>query len=98
MAATLTATDLELSPGRRTDVSFVRPDVDCVAGLTVTLAGKPRLDDSPTSYSTTTLQASGDMAIRASGRYLRPTLAIAAGTDWNHVRGLTIVGAAGAGR
>lgn len=98
MAATLTGNDLELFTGRRADVSFVRPDINCSSGLTITLAGKATLAGSATNYATSTLQASGDMPVRASGRYLRPTVAIAAGTTWTHAKGLEIVASPGAGR
>ena len=98
MAATLTGNDLELFTGKRGNVSFVRPEIDAASGLTVTLACKQTLGGSVTNYSTTTLQASGDMPIRASGRYTRPTTAIAAGTTWTHAKGLEFIGAPGAGR
>ncbi len=98
MAATLTGNDLEMFTGRRGDVRFVRPDIDAASGITVTLAGKQTLAGSATNYSSSTLQASGDMPIRASGRYLRPTFAIAAGTTWTHARGFELVGQPGAGR
>lgn len=98
MAATLTLNDIEMFPGQRADVWSVRPDIDCTSGLTVTLTGKTRLADAGTAYSSTTLQTSGDMPIRASGRYLRPNIAIAAGTTWTHAKGLNLVGQRGAGR
>lgn len=98
MAATLTGNDLEIFPGQRADVRMVRPDIDAASGLTVTLGCKQTLAGSLTNVSTTTLQASGDMAIRACGRYLRPTLAVAAGTTWTHAKGVEIIAAAGAGR
>lgn len=98
MAATLTGNDIEMFPGKRTDVRFIRPDIDAASGITVTLAAKQTLAGSATNYSTTTLQASGDMPIRASGRYLRATYAIAAGTTWTHAKGFELIGQAGAGR
>lgn len=98
MAATFTLNDLEIFPGRAGNVSFVRPDIDAASGVTVTLAGKQTLAGSATNYSTSALQASGDMAIRATGRYLRPTIAAAAGTTWTHAKGIELVAAPGAGR
>lgn len=98
MAATFTGNDIEMFPGRRADVTLVRPDIDAASGVTVTLAGKQTLAGSATNYSGGTMQASGDIPIRASGRYLRPTFAVAAGTAWNHARGYELVGRPGAGR
>ncbi len=98
MAATLTGNDIEMFPGKRNDVSFIRPDIDAASGITATLVGKQTLAGATTNYSTTTLQASGDMPIRASGRYLRPTFAIAVGTTWTHARGFELIGSPGAGR
>lgn len=98
MAATLTGNDLELFTGKRADVRMVRPDIDAASGVTVTLGVKQTLAGALTNVNTTTLQASGDMAIRASGRYIRPTVAIAAGTAWTHAKGLKLVGRPGAGR
>ena len=98
MAATFTGNDLELFTGRRANIRAVRPEIDAASGMTVTLATRQTLAGSATNYSTTTLQASGDMPIRASGRYLRPTVALAAGTAWSHARGLEFMGAPGGGR
>ena len=98
MAATFEGTDLELFAGKRADVSFVRPDIDAADGVTITLSGKQTLAGTPTDYVSSTLQPSGDMPIRASGRYLRPTIEIAAGAEWNHAKGYELVGRPGAGR
>lgn len=98
MAATLTGNDLEIFTGRLANVRFVRPDVDCTSGLTLTLASKQRLGDALTNAFATSLRASGDMPIRASGRYLRPTLAIAAGEEWTHAKGVDLTAQPSAGR
>ena len=90
MAATFT--------GKRANINFVRPEIDAASGVTVTLACKQTLAGAVTNFSTTTLQANGDMAIRASGRYNRPTVAVAAGTAWTHAKGLEYMGAPGGGR
>lgn len=98
MAATFTGNDIEVFPGRRADVRFVRPDIDAASGVTVTLAGKQTLAGTPTNYAGGTMQASGDIPIRASGRYLRPTFNIAAGAEWKHAKGYELVAVPGAGR
>ena len=98
MAATFTGNDIEMFAGRRADVRMVRPDIDAASGLTITLDGKQTLAGSSTTFTTNTLQASGDMAIRASGRYHKPTIAVAAGTTWTHAKAIELVGQPGAGR
>lgn len=98
MAATLTGNDLEPIPGRNTNLRFIRPDVDADSGVTLTVETKQRLADAFGTGSFSTLQASGDMPVRASGRYTRVTVEIDEGTDWRHARGLELIGAVGAGR
>ena len=98
MAATLTGTDLELITGRRANVRSVRPDIDCVSGLTVTLKTKQRLGDSYGTGSATDLRLSGDVPVRSSGRYIQPTFAIAAGTTWTFAKGADYIAEVGAGR
>lgn len=97
MAATFRGNDLELVPGRRANVSFVRPDIDCTA-LTVTLKTKQRLADSYGSSSSTDMRDSGDVPVRSSGRYIQPTFSIAAGTSWTFAKGAEFVVSAGGGR
>lgn len=98
MAAEFTGNDIEMFPGRRADVRMIRPDIDATSGVSVSLAAKQRLGDATGSFTTSTLQTSGDMAIRASGRYLRPTFEIAAGATWTHAKGYELIGQPGAGR
>lgn len=98
MAATFTLADLEQFPGLRADVRMVRPDIDAASGITVTLGTKQRLSDALVNVATTDLRTSGDMPVRASARYTRPTIAVAAATVWTHAKGLEIVAQRGAGR
>lgn len=98
MAATFTGTDIELFKGQRADISFARPDCDATSGLTLSFLAKQRLGDAGATVSYTTLTTSGDMPTRASGRYMRPTLAIAAGTTWTYAKGVDFAGAPGSGR
>lgn len=95
MAASWAFGDLELNEGRDTRLNRARPITDAVAGLTLTLGARPRLGDSASSTAYTTLTSGGDMPIRERGRYLRPTLAIAAATTWTFAQGLNVQGARG---
>jgi len=98
MAATLTGNDLEVFGGRRANLRFVRPDIDSNSGITVTIGTKQRLADSLSSVAYTTIETSGDMPVRSSGRYCRVSVAVAAGTTWAHAKGVELIGAPGAGR
>lgn len=98
MAATFTGNELELFRGRRACLRSARPDCDAVAGLSVSFGSRQRLGDTPTNTSFSTLTDSGDMPLRVSGRYLRPSFAIAAGTAWSYVKGIDFAGSPGGGR
>ncbi len=98
MAATFTGTDLELFRGRRACLRFARPDCDATTGLTLSFLARQRLGDAGSAVSGSSIVASGEMPCRVSGRFLRPTLAIAAGTTWSYIKGLDFIGSPGAGR
>ncbi|MES2781393.1 MAG: hypothetical protein V4657_01225 [Pseudomonadota bacterium] len=98
MAATFTGTDLELFRGRRACLRFARPDCDATTGMTLSFLARQRLGDAGSTVTASSLVTSGDMPCRVNGRFLRPTLAIAAGTTWEYAKGVDFVGEAGAGR
>lgn len=98
MAAKFTGIDLELFRGQRACLRMARPDTDATANLTVSFNSKARLGDAGAVTSFTSLTASGDMPVRISGRFLRPTFQIGAGTTWNYARGIDFVGEPGPGR
>lgn len=77
---------------------MARPDTDATSNLTLTLLGKQRLGDAGSSAAFNSLTTSGDMPLRYSGRFIRPTFQIAAGTAWAYAKGVDFVGEAGAGR
>lgn len=98
MAAKFTGTDLELFQGQRACLRMARPDTDATSNLTLTLLGKQRLGDAGSSTAFTSLTTSGDMPLRFSARFIRPTFQIAAGTSYTYVKGVNYVGEPGAGR
>jgi hypothetical protein len=98
MAAKFTGTDLELFRGQRACLRMARPDTDAAAGLTLTLLGKQRLGDAGSSTAFNSLTTSGDMPLRFSARFVRPTFQIAAATTWTYAKGINFVGEPGAGR
>jgi hypothetical protein len=89
---------MELVPGREARISQARVLTDATDGVTVTMTAKARLGDTGTTASFATLQDSGDIDCRVSGRYIRPKVKIAAGTLWDYFQGLDLNMMAGGGR
>ena len=98
MAATFRGNDIELTPGRTARIRSVRPDINCSTGVTVTIETKQRLADAYGSAAASSLTDSGDIPVRAAGRYVRPTISIAAGTSWTYAKGIDFKAAPGAAR
>jgi hypothetical protein len=90
MLATMGMGDIELARGRETRVRSVRPLTDAIGGLTVTMGSRARLGDTLPAVDYTHLTASGDMPVRESGRYIRPTVKIAEDTTWTYCQGIEI--------
>jgi hypothetical protein len=98
MAATFTGTDIELFKGQRANLRFARPDTDATTGMTLSFLARQRLGDAGSTVTASGIVASGEMPCRVSGRFLRPTLAYAAGTTWTYAKGVDFIGEPGAGR
>lgn len=98
MAASFTLSDIELFPGKRANLRFIRPDIDAVSGVTASLRGKQRLGDAYDTIAASAMVSSGEMPVRFSGRYMKPTINVAQGASWAYARGLEFIGEAGAGR
>ena len=81
--------ELELFPGLRSDITEVRPIVDATA--TVALTTRERLADTTSTSSFNSMVANGSVPVRASGRYVRANVKIAAGSNWNHAQGVDFV-------
>jgi hypothetical protein len=96
MLAAFVGNELEMFPMRRANVRFVRPETDAVAGMTLTLGQKQRLGDAGVSDVFASENTAGDIYVRASGRYIKPTLTIAAGTAWSFISGLEFIAERGA--
>lgn len=91
LAATFEQPYMELAEGRTARVTRIRPITDATDGLSVGIVAKQRLGNSASSESFGDLEASGDIGIRVSGRVIKPTTVIAAGTSWSFMQGLEIV-------
>jgi hypothetical protein len=98
MAASFTTPYLEMNDGRGTRLRAIRPLTDAIGGLSVTLDCRQRLGDITGLVSRSTLMPSGDMPVRASGRYISTQMQIAAGVDWSFMQGFEPVYASGGGR
>jgi hypothetical protein len=68
--------------GNRARVRALWPEIDATCGVTARCDGYERMGDTPDSVSNGTMQASGRIPLRVSGRYLRPRFEGAAGTVW----------------
>jgi hypothetical protein len=90
LEATFEQPYLELIEGRTARVSRIRPITDATDGISVRMMAKRRLGDTVASESFGDLEASGDIGIRVSGRVIKPTTVIAAGTSWSYAQGLEV--------
>lgn len=98
LQATFEMPNLELFEGRETRLRQIRPISDAVTDVAVSLRTKSRLGETGTYGLFDTTQGSGDIDCRASGRYIKPTMTIAAGTTWTYAQGIEVNAAAGGGR
>ena len=98
LLATFDPPSLELVAGKETRISQVRPITDAIEGIVVKVTSKARLGDAGLTNTFITMQPSGDMDCRASGRYLRLTVTIGAGEEWSYFQGLDLNMITGGGR
>tara|TARA_R110002110_G_scaffold86261_1_gene225135 strand:+ start:1891 stop:3702 length:1812 start_codon:yes stop_codon:yes gene_type:complete len=82
-------TEMELFPGLRSDITEVRPIVDATATVAITTRERLANDASTSSYSS--MVTSGSVPVRASGRYVRANVKIAAGSTWTHAQGVDLI-------
>lgn len=98
MAASLTTAYVEYADGRGTRLRAIRPITDATDGITITMDCRQRLGDITVLTSRSTLMPSGDVPVRASGRYIALTMAMDAGAVWQSVQGVEPIYAVGGGR
>lgn len=98
MAATITGRDVEMVEGRDSRIRRIRPMTNALAGITVRLDTRQRLGDGERRRDFTTLQASGEMPVRARGRFVRAKLSIALGQPWTYLQGIDATLTAGGSR
>ena len=88
----------QLTGTRRTRLISFRPITDAVSGMTLSVDARERLGDAANVRQVTELRPSGIMPIRHSGRYVKPTLTLAAGTVWTNIEAMDVECEAGGNR
>jgi hypothetical protein len=88
MAARIAGRRVEMIEGRDTRMRRVRPMTDANSGITVRLDTWQRLGDTARRRDFTTLQASGEMPVRARGRFVKAWVSIAEGEEWDFLQGV----------
>lgn len=78
----------EYAQGQKARVRNIRPVWDGLAGMTVRMDAKQRLGDASAVTSTSTLNTSGILPIRISGKYISALVEIAAATDWDYIQAI----------
>lgn len=89
LAAKVDTSDVELIPGKTAQIDRVRPLADS-SGVTVSAAGRQRIQDTPVFSSSSSLETNGTASIRVRGRYHRIRQEIPAGSTWNHISGVNV--------
>lgn len=88
---------VELSPGKRSRLRFVRPITDSTS-TTMRASASERQGDAGSETTGGALRASGRIPLRSSGRYHRLTWTEPAGANWTYVHGFEAEYASGQGR
>lgn len=98
MAARATGRQIEVIEGVDARMRRVRPMTDATDGITVRLDTRQRLGDQPRRRDFSYLSATGEMPVRARGRFVKARIEIAAGQDWTYLQGLDATFSAGGSR
>lgn len=98
MEAKIVTRDVELIEGRDARVRRVRPMTDALGGITVRLDTRQRLGDAARRRDFSTLSATGEMPVRARGRFYKTYVTIAAGEPWSYLQGVDFTLEAGGRR
>lgn len=91
MAAGVTTAANELVPGRYCRPHMARPVTDATAGVSLAIDQRRVLGTAGVLSPRTEMRGSGDMPVRANGRYFLFDMSIAAGQSWSYLQGLEVV-------
>ena len=89
LAATIDTKETQLTPGRRSKVTSLRPLVDG-GTLTCQIGGRDLLTASNSFDTAASINTIGECRVRNSNRYHRARTSIAAGGTWAHAQGVGI--------
>lgn len=92
MAATIDTAERQAAAGQRMFVNAVRPLVDLTSGSMTAAMGmrSQTLGDTLTFGTGSAMNVAGNCPVRASGRYGRARVSIAAGAAWTHAQGVEV--------
>lgn len=93
MPATLDTGEVAPAAPQLAHTTWVRPFIEGAGSLSVTVAVRNNLSESASWQTAVTPLSSGDCPVRATARYQRFRVAIAASTDWEHAVGVDITAA-----
>jgi hypothetical protein len=98
MAASITGRNVEMIGKRDTRIRKVRPMTDALDGVTVRLDTRQRLGDAARRGDFSNLRDSGEIPVRARGRFVKAKVSIAEGKAWSYLQGIDATVAAGGSR
>jgi len=98
MAAHLVGRRVELIEGRDARVRRVRPMSDVTDGVSLRLDTRQRLGDAARRYDFNYVSATGEMPVRARGRFVKAYVDIAEDQPWTYFQGLDFTLEAGGRR
>ena len=87
MAATVRTSEFQAIPGKRAFVTGFRPITDA-ANVTGRIATRESPQGTAAWGTSADVNSQGMVPVRASGRFHRIELSIAAGEDWTHIQGV----------
>ncbi len=91
LKATIETGEVELSIGRHTLATKLRPLIDG-GTITADVAGRNRLIDTVSWDGPASIDSAGEMSIRNESRYHRFRCEVAAGGSWQHAQGVQVHG------
>ena len=96
LEAEIETKETELFPGKRANITNVRPIVDATSNVTIKTRNK--LADAVTTSPSSTMNDTGINPVRQSGRYFRANVKIPAETIWSDAQGVDLTAVPGGDR
>jgi len=96
LEAEIETKETELFPGKRANITNVRPIVDATSNVTIKTRNK--LADAVTTSPSSPMNDTGINPVRQSGRYFRANVKIPAETIWSDAQGVDLIAVPGGDR